>query len=274
MGLASSAAVIAMTRDPFAIGASGLAGAALAGSVRALAGDAPASLVAAALAPLLVIAQLAEHQLVHVAPCLALAAIAWTIVELARTSTSSPAVAMLPATIAAVLEPAAVALLPIAGTRLVTAPWQRPKWIVAVPIAGGLAVMLAVIAGSGGAFHSLAARWFGPAHWTSPAELAAHAGDALGPLTAVAALAGIALIAKLRLAELAVLSCAIGSLLVDLRAGSTGATTLGIAGLAAALAIGRFAATIRMPPIQAVAGATVAIMLLVPPAWTVVEHMR
>jgi hypothetical protein len=76
-------------------------------------------------------------------------------------------------------------------------------------------------------------------------------------------------IAKPRLAEIAVIGCAIGALLVDARAGTTGGTTLGIAGFAAALAIGRFAATIRMPQVQAVAGATAAMMLLLPPALTV-----
>src|SRR5215218_6985796 len=146
MGVGSAAAVIAVTHDPFAIGAAGLAGAAMAAAVRALAGDAPAGIVETVLAPLLVIASFAEHHLVDVPSCLAIAAIAWTLVELARTSTS-PLVAMLPATIAGVLEPAAIALIPIAGVRLVTAPWQRPRWAICVPIVGGLAVMLAVIAG-------------------------------------------------------------------------------------------------------------------------------
>jgi hypothetical protein len=63
-------------------------------------------------------------------------------------------------------------------------------------------------------------------------------------------------------------------LLVDLRAGAVGGATFGIAGLCAALAIGRVAATIRMPPLQALAGSVAAMMLLVPPAWTVVEHLR
>ena len=271
MGGVSAAAVIAVTRDPFAVAAAGLAGAALAAAVRALSGDAPAALVAAVLAPLLVVASFAEHHLVHVTPLLANAAIAWTIVELARTSTA-PLVALLPAIIAAVLEPAAIALVPIAGTRLVTAPWNRPKWAIAVPVAGGLAVMLAIIAAgaSDGPLGAIGLRWFGPAHSIGAPVLAHQVGDALGPLAAVAAIAGLALVAKLRLAELAVVSCAIGALLVDLRAGSTGGATLAIAGLCAALAIGRFGATIRLPSIQAVAGSTAAMMLLVPPAWTVI----
>jgi hypothetical protein len=273
MGLASGAAVIAVTRDPFAIAAASLAGAALAAAVRGLAGDTPASLVAAVLAPLLVLASFAEHGLVHAVPLCAIAAIAWTVVELARTTTS-PLVAMLPATIAAVLDPAAVVLVAIAGVRLVTAPWPRPSWAIAVPIAGVLGVVLAAIAGSAshGTFGALGAHWFGPAHPVGAPVLARITGDALGPLTAVAAIAGLALIARPRLAELAVIGCAIGALLVDARAGVTGETTLGIAGFAAALAIGRFASTIRMPSLQAVAGATAAIMLLVPPALTVISR--
>jgi hypothetical protein len=126
MGVLSAAAVIAVTREPFAIGAAGLAGAALAGAIRALSGDAPGSLVAAVLAPLLVLTSFAEHHVVALVPCIAIAAIAWTVIELARASTS-PLVAMLPATIAGILEPAAIALVPLAGARLVTAPWIRPR---------------------------------------------------------------------------------------------------------------------------------------------------
>jgi hypothetical protein len=203
---------------------------------------------------------------------------------------------MLPAIVAAVLEPAAIALVAIAAMRLVTsrAPvtslsgaktgdgplfrWRRhtPTWVIVIPIAGGLAVMLAVLAGTAraGMFASLGTRWFGPAHPIAAHEMPALLGDALGPLTAVAAMAGVAMLAKLRLAELAVIAVTAGSLLCDLRAGTVGPTTLAIAALCAALAIGRFARTIRLPNLQAVAGATVAAMLLVPPAWTVIELMR
>ena len=299
-GVASAAAALAVT--PLAgtalvaaVASAGLAGAALAAAIRALAGDAPASLVAAVLASLLAIASFAEHGFIAVAPCIALAAIAWTIALLAR-PTTSPLVAMLPATIAAILEPASIALLAIAGTRLVqrratgaanpgaatpiakpsaSAPVASPQWSIAIPIAGGLGVMLAVIAGSAqsGAFATLGEHWFGPR--ARAATSIAHAiGDAIGPLSAVAALAGIFLLAKLRLAELAVLACAAGAALVDLRAGFVGPATLGIASLCAAVAIGRFAAIIRLPNIQAVAGATVAVMLLVPPVWTVIERVR
>lgn len=270
MGLASATAVIAVTHDPYSIVAAGLAGAALAAAVRGLAGDAPASLVAAVLAPLLVLASFAEQGSIHIAPLAAIAAVAWTAVELSRTTTS-PLVAMLPASIAAVLDPAAVTLIAIAGVRLVTAPWDRPKWAPAVPLVGILAVFVAVLAAHG-TFPALATRWFGASHAIGAPALARMTGEALGPLTAVAAVAGIVTIARPQLAEIAVLACAIGGLLVDARAGVTGGTTLGIAGLAAALAIGRFASTIRMPSLQAIAGATAAMIVLMPPALTVISR--
>ena len=310
-GVASAAAALAVTLPSLdgaafvgAVTTAGLAGAALAAAIRALAGDAPASLVAAVLAPLLAIASFAEHVYIAVTPCIALAAIAWTIALLAK-PTTSPLVAMLPATIAALLEPAAIALVPIAGTRLVQRPAAAnrgaavpiaakssasapvakraagsrlvapPQWSIAIPIAGGLAVMLAVIAGSAqsGAFATLGEHWFGP-RTQAAASITRAIGDAIGPLTAVAALAGLFFLAKLRLAEVAVLACAVGAALVDLRAGFVGPATLGLASLCAAVAIGRFAAIIRLPNIQAVAGATVAVMLLVPPVWTVIERVR
>ena len=330
MGVVSSAAAIAILRDPFAVAASGLAGAAIAAAVRALAPQDPAAIVAAVLSPLLFVVSIAEHGLFAAAPCVAIAAIMWTIALLARPAntpalavqmhghddcldgtrrhgdteksffgrlrrpeTSSPClrvsvsntsgtgraadvavVMMLPAVVAAVLEPAAIALVPIAATRLATS--NRRPWMVAIPFAGGVAVLLAVIAGTAhhGVFASLGAHWFGAAHPIAAHDMPRLLGDAIGPLTGVAALAGIALLAKLRLAELAVISVIAGSLLCDLRSGAIGPTTLAMAALCAALAIGRFARTIRMPNLQAVAGVTVAVMLLVPPAWTVIELMR
>lgn len=271
MGVVSSAAAVTISRDPFAVAASGLAGAAIATAVRSLAAEGPATSIAAVLAPLLVVASFAEHHAITVAPCVAVAAIAWTIALLAKQE--SPLVALLPAAIAGVLEPAAIVLVPIAGARLVR---TAPRWTVVVPIAGGLAVMLAVIAGCAhdGAFAKLGLYWFGPAHPIAARDLPTLVGEALGPLSAVAALAGLAQVAKLRLAELAVVAVTAGALLVDLRAGAVGPTTLAIAALCAALAIGRLARTIRMPTIQGIVGATAAAMLLVPPAWTAIDGMR
>lgn len=273
MAAVSAAAAVAVTREPFALAGAALVGAGFAAAIRALAGDSRASLAALAVAPLLAIASIAEHTGISLLPCVALAAMCWTVAELTRT-TSSPLVAMLPATIAAVLEPAAVALIAIAGTRLVTAPWQRPRWAIAVPIAGGVAVLLAVIAGAaqGGMFATLGAHWFGSTPAAAQASLPSALADALGPFTAVAALAGLGIIARVRLAELAVATCIVGALLVDVRAGAIGPSTLGLAALCAGLAIGRFAGLVHLSSGQAIAGATAGMLLLVPPAWSAIEH--
>ena len=47
----------------------------------------------------------------------------------------------------AVLDPSYALLIAIAGARLVTAPWQRPRWIAVVPIAGAGVAILALLAG-------------------------------------------------------------------------------------------------------------------------------
>src|SRR5687767_6936907 len=98
MGAAAPAAALAL-------GATSLD--ALASAVRALAGDSPAALVGAAIAPLLAVASIAERGGGLAAPCLALAAIGWTAAELARASTSRrrPLVALALALAAASIAP-------------------------------------------------------------------------------------------------------------------------------------------------------------------------
>ncbi|MEJ7695904.1 MAG: hypothetical protein WKF78_04585 [Candidatus Limnocylindrales bacterium] len=120
---------------------------------------------------------------------------------------------------------------------------------------------------------TLAHAWYGePARVMSMAALAHVLGEALGPLVAVTALAGLALVTRAlhrgALAELAIVACSFGSLLVDLRAGSIGPATLGLAALATGLAVTRFATMIRMPSGQAVLGATCGLLLLVAPVYT------
>jgi hypothetical protein len=113
------------------------------------------------------------------------------------------------------------------------------------------------------------------------ARAAGRAAGALGPIAAVAALAGLAALARPRprpghgrAAELAVAACVAGALLADLRAGAIGPLTLGLAGLAGGLAAARFAGQIRLPAGQALAGATVGLMLLLPPAWMALDASR
>lgn len=266
-GVACGGAAIALGLPP----ALALTGAAFAAAIRMLTGDAAAALVAAAVAPLLAVASLGEAGGASLRAALALAAAGWAVAELARPDDASvpPLVAVLPASVAAILDPSFAALVAIAGARLVTARGPRPRWVAAVPLAGALAVALAVLAGT--RWPGLATPWFAAAaHPVAPSELAALIGAALGPLTAVAALAGIGVLVRVRHAELAIAAAVAGTLLVDLRAGAVGSATLGLAALLAGLAIGRFAAQIRIPSGQALAGATVGLLVLVPPAWTTV----
>ncbi len=256
----------------------GLAGAAVAASIRALVGDSPASLTGAVLAPLLVVATVLDpaqaHGVALVRACIAIAAAGWTIVELAR-PTTSPLVALLPATIACILSPAYVALVAIAGARLMTAPWQRPRWAVGVPIAGALALVLALIAGLAyhGSLGALGDAWCGSAR--SPrgvASLAELLATTIGPLAAVAAIAGLSSLVRARHAELAAGTIVVGSVLVSVRSGAVDPSLLGITSVCAGLAVGRLAGTIRFAAGQAFAGAAIAALVLATPAWTVIEH--
>ncbi|HEY0191804.1 MAG TPA: hypothetical protein VGC42_11835 [Kofleriaceae bacterium] len=290
MGVVCGGAAIALDVPPTVA----LAGAAIAAVVRVLAGDSPAALTGAVLAPLLAVASWASlgapvmsHAVV------AVAAAAWAIAELARGPAAeplppepgepgdaeadepafpfSPLVAVAPAIVAAVLDPRFVALIAIAGARLMTLRWDRPRWAVAVPLAGAAAILLALIAPA--SWPALALAWFGGAASPAPLSvLAARAGEALGPLTAVAGLAGLAALVRARYAEAALAAALAGAVLVDLRAGAPGTATVGLAALLAGLAIGRLAGLIRIPSGQAITGATLVALIVLPPAWTAIER--
>lgn len=247
-----------------------LTGAALAAAIRALAGDSPAALTGAVVAPLLAVATFADAGGEPVRAAIALAAAGWTVTELAR-APASPLVAVLLAAVAAILDPSYVALVALAGARWWAAPGRRPGWTVAVPAAGVVAAVLAVLSGT--MWPGLGDRWFGaPVHPGSPGGLALAAAAALGPLTAVAALAGLPALARARWAELALAAALAGAILVDLRAAAIGPATLGLAALLAGLAIGRLAAMIRFASGQAIVGATLGALVLLPPAWTALAH--
>jgi hypothetical protein len=290
MGVVCGGAAVAFGISPVMA----LAGAALAAVVRVVAGDSPAALTGAVIAPVLAVVSFAEAGGELARAAIALAAAGWTVVELAGPTRApgwptSPLVAVLPATVAGILDPSFAALIAIAGVRLVAPegelgpspardrlssaipPWQRPRWGVAVPAAGVLTLALAVIAGT--AWTGLGAWWFGTAaHPMSVAAFAARAGATLGPLTAVAALAGIAVLVRWRYAELALAAAVAGAILVDLRAGAFGPTSIGLSALLSGLAIGRLAAMIRIPSGQAIAAAAVGVLVIVPPAWTAVAQ--
>jgi hypothetical protein len=278
MGFAAPAVALALGAAPLDALAAAGAGAALAAAVRALAGETPAATAAAAIAPLVAVASIAARGGGLAAPYLALAGIGWTAAELARPAARA-LVTLVPATLAAILSPAAAALIAIAGARPTAGP--RPRWALAVPLAGAIAVVVALIAGLR-AHSGFAALWFGaPARPISPLALAGRVADALGPIAAIAAIGGLGALARPRprpgrehLPELAIGACLAGALLVDLRAGETSALTLGLGALAAALGAARFAGQIRLPSGQALAGAAVGLMLLLPPAWTAIEARR
>jgi hypothetical protein len=270
MGAVSGGAAIALGLSPVVA----LAGAALAAVIRVLAGDSPAALTAAVLAPVLAVASFAQAGGEPARAALALAAAGWTVTELARApgapvASSSPFLAVLPAAIAGILEPRFVALIAIAGARLLATPGPRPRWGLGVLVTGVLAIVLAVLAGT--AWPALGARWFGAAaHPVSVAALAGLAGATLGPLTAVAALGGLAALARPRYGELGLTMALAGTILADLRAGAFGPTSIGLAALLAGLAIDRLAGMIRIPSGQVVAGATIGALVVMPPAWTAV----
>lgn len=244
--------------DPVLVVASGLAGAAITAAVRALAGDSPASLVAMVLAPLLAIATIYELGIADARELIAIAAAAWTCVELSRPS-ASPLVALLPASVAGILDPAFAAMIPIASARVMTAPWPRPRWAIAIPLAGAIALVV-----------RLALHWREPHTAVGVTAFAALVASALGPLTATAALAGLASLARARHAEIAlafsiVLSCGIG-----VQTGVVAPPLVALAALSAGLAVGRLAAQIKLAPGQAFAGATASMLLLLAPAWSAI----
>ena len=257
-----------------------LAAAGLAAAVRVLAGDSPAALTGAVIAPLVAVASLASIGGVSVREALALAAAGWTVTELgwpadAPRSAAAPLVAVLPAAVAGILDPSFAALLAIAGVRLARAPGRpRTRWVLCAPAAGGLALVLAGLAAT--AWPGLGARWFSAAaHPVTAPALAATATaavDALGPLTAVAALAGLAALARARWPELALAAALAGAIGVDLRAAAVGPATLGLAALLAGLAISRLAAMIRIASGQVVTGAAIGALALAPPVWTAVAE--
>jgi hypothetical protein len=275
MAVACGGAAFALGLTP----AVALAGAGLAAMVRVLAGDSPAALTAAVLAPLLAVASLADAGGEPVRAALALAAAGATVIELARLSGAAPWPAGYPApvavvasaVIAALLDPRLVALVGIAGLRLITARTIHARWATAVALAGIAALALAVVAGT--VWPALGSWWYGaPSDPATLRSLAARAGATLGPITSVAALAGVASLARPRYPELAVAAVVASAVLVDLRGGALGSVTIGLAALLSGLAIARLAAMIRIPSAQAVAGAAIGVVVIVPPAWTAIEQ--
>lgn len=284
LGALAALGAAALGDPPVAALAAGLLAAALTAAIRAYAGDEPAVLAGAATGAL--VGTAAALAAAHAAPldvtraCLAGAAAAWTFVELVRPApaTARPAVALLPATIAAALDPAYVALVLVASIRYWRSPQRRGRWAIALPVVGAVLIGLAALAlrAETGAFATLARAWTGaPLAHARAGDLLAGTGDVLGPLAALAALAGSALAAtRGRAVALSLAALAVGSLATSLRAGAVAPSGFVLAGLAAGVAIAHLAALVRHPTGQACLGVTAGVLLLVTPAWTLSAAMR
>jgi hypothetical protein len=250
--------------DPLLVVAAGLAGASITGAVRALAQESPASLVAMILAPLLAITTIFELGIASARELVAIAAGAWTCVELARPSTStfrSRTVALLPAGVATVLDPAFAIMTPIAAIRVLAA-WDRPRWAIAIPIVGVIGLLVRI-----GVYESQTVG--------VSIDLATHAtlvASALGPLLATTAIAGLVVLARPRHAELSLVLAIAFACVAGARANVVTPTLCALASLSAGLAIGRFAAQIRLAHGQAFVGATAAALLLIAPAWSILAR--
>lgn len=259
--------------DPEVIGATGLLAAALAAAVRAFAGPSLAAAVAGVAAALLgTLTTLELSHLVMARAELASAAAMFAICELVRPMPpeESPLPSVGAAIVAGILDPSFIALVPITTWRYVRGPWSIPRGALALPFAGALACVLAIVAAA------VPSRLLGElwTAWTQrdaaahdPLGVVAAIGDVLGPLTAVAALAGLGVCAtRGRLAVTSVCAITVGALAVDLACGSAGAALPAIAALGTGVAISRLTAMIRWPAGQAFVGGTAGFMMVVAPA--------
>jgi hypothetical protein len=250
----------------------GALAAATAAAVRAFAGSSPAAALTAAAAALFVAFGVLDLATVDRAgDVLAAAAALFAISELARPLPvdASPLPAIGAALVAGALDPSYIALLSIAGVRLLLGPWSRPRWALVVPIVGTLAIGIAVLAACarGGVFAELWQLWAARAGSDTPLDLFARAGDILGPIAALAALAGLGVCTlRGRYAAAATLAVVLGALAVDLACGVLGTATIAVAALGAGVGLARLAATVRWPTGQAFVGVTAGFLIIVAPA--------
>ena len=260
------AALALASRSPGEAAAIGVAGAALAAAVRAFAGPSAAAAAAAVIGAMIGAFALLEMPGLLVRAPLACAAAAFAIGELVRPAPpgASPWPAVGAAVVAAVLDPSFTVLVAISGWKASRAAWAR--YVLAVPAAGVLATALAVIAAL--RWPQLWTLWTGHApHALDPLHAGALLGDALGPIAAVAALAGIAIAASRgRYALASILGVTLASIAVAVRADALGAATLAVGALAAGVAIARLASLVRIPSGQVVVGVTAGLLAVALPA--------
>jgi hypothetical protein len=261
------AVAAALARSPELAVAAALLGAALAAAVRAFVGAGAIAAVSAVTAAVLGVLGWFELATPSARAAIAGAAAMFAICELVRRSVdASPWPALGAAVLAAALDPAYAALPVVAAivVAIVSPSRRRPRWLVALPIAcGALAVIVVLVHLRG----SIAPRHVG-------ATLRAI-GDGLGPLTTIAALAGIVQCASRgRTAAAAVLGVVALTALFSLANARAMLPAVPIvAGLAAGVALGRLASLVRLPVGQAFVGAGVGFVLVVVPAWPLVASL-
>ena len=241
-GSLATAIALMTQRAPAVAIAIGVAAAAVTAATRVLAGHSPASLAGGVVAAGLVAFGVGDAR-----SALAIATACFAIVELTRETPRSPLPPIAAAFVAAMLDPSFVALAPVVGWQLV----RGPRWTWIVPIAGVVVVALAVITAVGAP--SLWRVWAGHDAARDLDVTIVAIGSTLGAIASVAAIAGLALVPR---RGLVVIAIAITAIAVDTRSGQVGGASIGIAALAAGLAVSRLAAMIRMPVGQAFAGAT------------------
>ena len=272
LAIACAALAAAAGQPLHAAIAIGALAAATAAAVRAFAGPSLAAAATAGAAALLVTFGVLELDTLDTTRgTLAAAAALFAIAELARPLPvdASPLPALGAALVAGVLDPGHVALLAIAGVRLLRGPWARPRWAPIVPVLGTLAIGIAGLAACAqeGLFAELWHVWAARAGTEAPLALLVEIGDLLGPIATLAAIAGLAVCAtRGRYAAAATVTVAVGALGVDLACGVLGAGTLAIAAVGAGVGLARMAAIVRWPTGQAFVGATAGFLIVVAPA--------
>lgn len=268
---AACAGLALIVRTPGEAIAIGLFAAAIAAAVRAFAGAGGAATAASVIAALLgAMALLQIHGELLRGP-IAGAAAAFAIAELVRPAppTASPWPAIGAAFAAAVLDPSFCLLGAVAGWKLMHSPWARLRYAVLVPVAGVLGCALAILAAL--RWPELWRLWTGHApHAIDPWRTAAVHGDALGPIAAVAALAGVAIATtRGRYAVASILGVTIAAGAVALRGGVLEPAALMAGAVASGVAIARLASLVRWPAAQVVIGATCGVLIVAAPALVV-----
>jgi hypothetical protein len=273
LGVAGAATAFAVDHRIWVALALGLCGAALAAAIRGFLGPSPVAAVAAAGGALLGVLGLIALA-AGIREALAGAAALFAISELARAKqpNESPLPAIGAALLAGALDPSYVGLVAVSGYAWLRSPVVRPRAAVVVPIAGILATVLACACALVYARTSLWHTWLG--HATYPRALVAtltRTGDLVGPMTAFAAVVGLAMcVAHGRIAAAAVASVFALTAIASLAGGFVAPAAPLVAALGAGVAIGRLAALVRWPVGQAFVGATAGFLLVVVPAWTLI----